>query len=152
LIDNGSSANIISKEVLAQMNLGQITFQKVATPLVGFGGSGIVPCGTLALSVSLGRKPHRTVKLIKFLVVETPFAYNAILGRPALNLFRAVVSTYHQKIKFPTDMGIGEIINDHCMAWDCYNTSLTLGNRSRSITPAKRKLEDDKRIQQKQPE
>ena len=50
--------------------------------------------------------------MVKFLVVDTPFAYNVILGRLGLNLFRAVISPYHLKIKFPTDNGIGEVACD----------------------------------------
>ncbi|KAL0329367.1 UNVERIFIED_CONTAM: hypothetical protein Sradi_4923400 [Sesamum radiatum] len=38
--------------------------------------------------------------MLKFLVVDVSSAYNAILGRPTLNAFQAVISTYHMKIKF----------------------------------------------------
>ncbi|KAL0313264.1 UNVERIFIED_CONTAM: hypothetical protein Sradi_5725700 [Sesamum radiatum] len=65
--------------------------------------------------------------MVRFPVVDTPFAYNVILGRPGLNAFRAVVSTYHQKMKFPTKNGIVEVTCDQKEARRCYNLSLKKG-------------------------
>ncbi|KAL0381131.1 UNVERIFIED_CONTAM: hypothetical protein Sangu_0177400 [Sesamum angustifolium] len=39
---------------------------------------------------------------------KAPSAYNIILGRPSLNLFRAIASTFHMKLKFPTSDGVGK--------------------------------------------
>ncbi|GFS34928.1 hypothetical protein Acr_00g0036800 [Actinidia rufa] len=47
-----------------------------------------------------------------FIVVDCPSPYNAILGRPTLGGIKAITSTYHLKLKFPTPMGIGEIKGD----------------------------------------
>ncbi|KAL0361192.1 UNVERIFIED_CONTAM: hypothetical protein Sradi_3803700 [Sesamum radiatum] len=60
----------------------------------------------------MGRGTARKTYLLKFLVVDVPSAYNVILGRPTLNTFQAVISTYHMKIKFPTPGGIGEVQGD----------------------------------------
>ncbi|KAL2250014.1 UNVERIFIED_CONTAM: Retrovirus-related Pol polyprotein from transposon opus [Sesamum indicum] len=90
LIDNGSSADIILWDVLVKMGLENTKLESVRTPLVGFGGTEIVPLGTLDLPVSMGEDPRRKTLMIKFLVVDTPFAYNVILGRPGLNAFRAI--------------------------------------------------------------
>ncbi|KAL2241158.1 UNVERIFIED_CONTAM: Retrovirus-related Pol polyprotein from transposon opus [Sesamum indicum] len=73
--------------------------------------------------------------MVKFLVVDMPFAYNVILGRPGLNSFRAIVSTYHLKMKFPTQSGIGEVVCDQIEAKRCYNLSL-----GKSENKEKRKL------------
>ncbi|KAK4383247.1 Retrovirus-related Pol polyprotein from transposon opus [Sesamum angolense] len=71
----------------------------------GFGGSEVIPLGTIDLPVSIGTEPQRKTMMVKFLVVDTPFAYNVILGRPDLNLFRAIVSTFHLKMKFSAAHG-----------------------------------------------
>lgn len=42
-----------------------------------------------------------------FLVIDRPSAYNAIIGRPTLNKLRAMTSTYHLKMKFLTNNGVG---------------------------------------------
>ncbi|KAL0345444.1 UNVERIFIED_CONTAM: hypothetical protein Sradi_4375700 [Sesamum radiatum] len=108
LVDNSSSADIIFKEVLRKMGLEDTVLNLVQTPLVGFGGSEVTSLGTIDLPVSIGEELKRKTIMIRFFVVDNPFAYNVILGRPGLNLFRAVVSTYHLEIiKFPTKNGIG---------------------------------------------
>lgn len=61
---------------------------------------------------------------MRFLVVDCPSAYNAILGRSALNSMRAVTSTYHLMIKFPTENGVGEQKGDQATARDCYVATL----------------------------
>ncbi|KAL2249877.1 UNVERIFIED_CONTAM: Retrovirus-related Pol polyprotein from transposon [Sesamum indicum] len=124
LIESGSSADIIFKSVVDKMGLENIRLEPVKTPLVGFDGSEVASLGMVELPVSMGDEPKRKTTMVKFLVVDTPFAYNVILGRPGLNLFRAVVSTYHMKMKFPTDNGIGEVACDQRDARRCYNLLL----------------------------
>ena len=55
-----------------------------------------------------------------FLVVDYLSAYNVILGRPTLNSWKAVTSTYRLMIKFPTDYGVGELRGDQVAARECY--------------------------------
>ncbi|KAL2253357.1 UNVERIFIED_CONTAM: Retrovirus-related Pol polyprotein from transposon [Sesamum indicum] len=124
LVDSGSSADIILKNVIDKMGLENLRLEPVKTPLVGFGGSEVTSLGMIELPVSIGDEPRRRTTMVKFLVVDTPFAYNVILGRPGLNSFRAVISTYHMKVKFPTDRGVGEVACDRKEARKCYNLSL----------------------------
>ncbi|KAL2235761.1 UNVERIFIED_CONTAM: Retrovirus-related Pol polyprotein from transposon [Sesamum indicum] len=124
LVDSGSSADIIFKSVIDKMGLENLRLEPVKTPLVGFGGSEVTSLGMIELPVSIGDEPKRRTTMVKFLVVDTPFAYNVILGRPGLNSFRAVISTYHMKVKFPTDRGVGEVACDQKEARKCYNLSL----------------------------
>ncbi|XP_073129365.1 uncharacterized protein [Henckelia pumila] len=62
--------------------------------------------------------------MVKFLVVKSSSAYNVILGRPSLNIFKAIGSTYHMKLKFPTPGGVGEAIGDHRLARECYKNGV----------------------------
>ncbi|KAL0377768.1 UNVERIFIED_CONTAM: hypothetical protein Sradi_3082300 [Sesamum radiatum] len=82
--------------------------------------------------------------MVKFLVVKAPSAYNIILGRPGLNTFRAVASTYHMKLKFPTPDGIGEATGDERMARECYANTLKRSREKLGKNPmnekGKRKL------------
>ena len=52
-------------------------------------------------------------------MVRIPSAYNAILGRPGLNALRAIVSTYHLLVRFPTKHGIGELRGDQRLTKHC---------------------------------
>ena len=78
-------------------------------PLVSFGGTRVFPLGVITLFVTMGDYPQQIIKDVTFLMVDCSSAYNAILGRPTLNSWKAVTLTYHLIIKFPTDYGVGEL-------------------------------------------
>ena len=78
------------------------------------------PLGTVTLPVTVGDYPQQITKDVTFLVVDCSSAYNAILGRPTLNSWKAVTSTYHLMIKFPTEYGVGEVREDQVAARECY--------------------------------
>ncbi|KAL2252543.1 UNVERIFIED_CONTAM: hypothetical protein Sindi_0049000, partial [Sesamum indicum] len=124
LVYNGSSIDIIFTNVLRKMDLGELKLKPVRTPLIGFVESEDVPKGVIDLPVSMGEEPRRKTCMIQFLVVDSLFAYNVVLGRPGLNKFRAVVSTYHLKMKFPTKYGIWEVRYDQKAARKCYNLAI----------------------------
>jgi len=70
-------------------------------PLIGFKGTKVYPLSAVTLPVTIGDYPQQITKDVKFLVIDYLSAYNAILGRPTLNSWKAVTSTYHLMIKFP---------------------------------------------------
>ena len=63
-----------------------------------------------------------------FLVVDSLSAYNAIFGRPTLNSWKAVTSTYHLMIKFPTDYRVGELLGNQVAARECYMAMMEMDN------------------------
>ncbi|KAF8105757.1 hypothetical protein N665_0156s0011 [Sinapis alba] len=69
--------------------------------LTGFNGLLTQLLGTIHLNVFVGG----VSKLVKFSVIDTKTQYNAILGTPLLHMMKAVPSTYHQCVKFPTREG-----------------------------------------------
>ncbi|KAL0444774.1 UNVERIFIED_CONTAM: hypothetical protein Slati_2200100 [Sesamum latifolium] len=84
----------------------------VDTFLYGFAGEVVHLRGMISLPLTLGTSPLRKTCFLKFLVVYIPSTYNVILGRPTLNAFRAIISTYYRKIKFPIIGGVGEVQTD----------------------------------------
>ncbi|KAK3042709.1 hypothetical protein RJ639_000767 [Escallonia herrerae] len=65
--------------------------------------------GIIALPVAIGTPPAQAKLMLDCVVVRVPSAYNAILGLTTLDQLKAVVSTYHMKMKFPTEHDIGEV-------------------------------------------
>ncbi|KAL2251640.1 UNVERIFIED_CONTAM: hypothetical protein Sindi_2286300, partial [Sesamum indicum] len=101
-------------------------------------GSEVVPEGVIDLPVSMGEEPPRNTCMVQFLVVDSPFAYNVVLGGPGLNKSRAVVSTYHLKMEFSTKHRVGEVRCDQRAARQCYNLAIKQGN---AVKKEKRKKE-----------
>ncbi|KAK2998462.1 hypothetical protein RJ639_024206 [Escallonia herrerae] len=123
LVDNGSSAEVLFYEAFQRMNIPSDRLRKIDTPLYGFSNHPVVCKGIIALPVTVGPPPNQAKLMLDFVVVRVPSAYNAILGQTALNQLRAVVSTYHMKMKFPTENGVGEVKGDQAVARQCYMAS-----------------------------
>ena len=60
----------------------------------------------------------------RFLVVDAPYAYNMLLGRPSLNSIKVIPSAYHMMINFPTVSRIGMVRGDQRVARECYSASM----------------------------
>ena len=91
------------------MKLGRDQLRLVNSSLVGFGGMKVQPAGAISLPVVVGAYPQQITKNVNFLVVDCSSSYNAIIGRPTLNSWKAVTSTYHLLVKFPTEHGVGQV-------------------------------------------
>ena len=77
--------------------------------MVGFGRMKVQPIGTIILLVVVGAYPQQITKDVNFPVVDYSSSYNAIIGRLTLNSWKAVTSTYHLSVKFPTEHGVGQV-------------------------------------------
>ena len=78
-------------------------------PLVSFGRTKVLPLDTITLSVMVGDYHQQITKDVTFLVVDCSSAYNAILGQPTFNSWKAITLTYHLMIKFLINHGMGEL-------------------------------------------
>ena len=56
---------------------------------------------------------------VDFIVVDVFSPYTAIMGRPWLHTLRAVSSTLHQKVKYPSGGQVSEIVGSQVAAWQC---------------------------------
>ena len=134
LIDNGSSADILYYPVFQQMGISREQLVPTNAPLVGFGGIRVLPLGVVTLSVMVGDYPQQITKNVTFLVVDCSSAYNAILGRPTLNSWKAVTSTYHLMIKFPTEYGVGELRGSQMAARECYIAMMEMEEQVQALS------------------
>ena len=96
----------------------------VSTYLRGFSREKVLALGLIQLVLTLGDPPCQATTTARFLVVDAPSAYNMLLGRPSLNAIKAIPSTYHMKIKFPTVSGVEMVRGDQRVARECYSASM----------------------------
>ncbi|KAL5546966.1 hypothetical protein UlMin_006653 [Ulmus minor] len=123
LVDNGSSADILFKSTFNRMNLVGVKIEPTTSYLSGFTGDSISSEGILNLPVELGSSPCQHIQAVDFVLVDCPSPYNAIIGRPTLNKIRAVTSTYHLLVKFPTVGGIGILRGDQTESREIYEAA-----------------------------
>ncbi|GMN49655.1 hypothetical protein TIFTF001_018818 [Ficus carica] len=120
LIDNGSSTDVIIMDAFSRLKIEGATLTPAQTPLYGFSGDCIRAAGTVHLPVTIGDGPEKATRMVEFIIVDRPSIYNVILGRPTLNALKAMVSTYHLAMKFPTGDGIGVFRGNQEGARKCY--------------------------------
>ena len=124
LVDNGNSADIIYLPAFQQLRLDPKRLRLFDSPLVSFSRDRVYPKGIVTLTVIAGSYPVQLTRQVDFLVVDCPTSYNVIIGRPTLNKWKAAMSTYCLKVKFPTDDGIGEVKGDQVLVRECYQAVL----------------------------
>ena len=115
------------------MEINRARLTPTNAPLVGFGGTRVLPLGAITLSVTVRDYPQQIIQNVAFLVVDCSSVYNGIIGRPTLNSWKAATSTYHLMIKFPTEYGIGELRGDQVAAWECYIAMLEMEDHQQTM-------------------
>ena len=115
LVDQGSFAEVMYQELFEKLGLGKSDLAEFGSPVFGFSGESIIPLGKMTLLVLTGPINLQT----EFIVIQAPSPYNAIMGRSWLHRMRAIPSTLHQKLRFPTKDGVMEINGDQVAAKQC---------------------------------
>jgi hypothetical protein len=96
LIDQGSCSKIMYPDLFHGLGLKQSDLQPYDAPLFGFSGESIRPMGRITLNVHTGPISLET----EFIVINVP-------------------SSFHQKLRFPTDFSIMEIKGDQVASKQC---------------------------------
>ncbi|XP_031263855.1 uncharacterized protein LOC116122079 [Pistacia vera] len=129
-VDEGSSTNILFLKAMKAMGLDESNISRRPTILVGFSFEQKYTIGEIALFVYASEVNKQTI----FLVLDCPSPYNVILGQPCIHEMLAVLSTFHQTIRFPTKWGVREIKGDPKASRDCYkNTFKGKGHASQQL-------------------
>ena len=105
MIDQGSRADVMYPDLFEGFGLKNSDLVKYDMPLVSFDGRVMIPEGQISLSVDMEGKEV----MVTFIVVRSFLLYTAILGRPWIHAMKAVPSTLHVKVKFPTEYGVAMI-------------------------------------------
>ena len=131
MADTGSSTDVLYLDAFKKLGLTNEDLTHMASALTRFTGDSISLLGTTTLLITIGEEPRAKTTMAIFVVIDLPSAYNVILGRQTLNKLKAVVSTYHQAIKFPTSIGVRVSRSDPRESRRCYLIAATLPEKSR---------------------
>ena len=115
MVDQGSVAEIMYLDLYKGLSLRAEDLTPYSSPLVSFEGKVIIPKGQIRLPMQTGSE---TVEM-DFIVVDAYSPYTVIVARPWLYTLGAVSSTLHQKVKYPFEGQIEEILGDQAMARQC---------------------------------
>ena len=115
MVDQGNAAEIMYPDLYKGLNLKAEDLMPYSSPLVSFEGKIVIPKGQVRLPVQTGSK----VVEVDFIVVDTYSPYTAVIAKPWLHTLGTVSSTLHQKVKYPSDGQIKEILGDQAMARQC---------------------------------
>ncbi|RRT31862.1 hypothetical protein B296_00053430 [Ensete ventricosum] len=102
MINMESSTDILYFNAFQKLELTDKDLVTLTSTLTGFTGDFISAVGATTIPITFGGEPRSKTLMVSFMVVNLLSAYNAIIGRPTLNRLKAVVSTYHRLLKFPT--------------------------------------------------
>ena len=115
MVDQGSAAEIMYPDLYRGLNLRAKDLTPYSSPLVSFEGTVIIPKDQIRLPV---RTSSETME-VDFIVVDAYSPYIAIVARLWLHTLGAVSYTLHQKVKYPSEGQIEEILGDQAMARQC---------------------------------
>ena len=115
MVDQGSAAKIMYPDLYKGLNLKTEDLTPYSSPLVSFEGKIIIPRSQVRLPVQTGSE----VVEVDFIIVDAYSPYTAIVARPWLHTLGAVSSTLHQKVKYPSEGQIKEILGDQSLARQC---------------------------------
>ncbi|XP_065622529.1 uncharacterized protein LOC136064553 [Quercus suber] len=115
MIDQRNGADVMYSNLFKGLRLEKQDLSQYNTPLVGFDGRVVIPEGRISLPVNMEGKEV----VVTFIVVNAFSLYMAILGKPWIHAMRAVPSTLHVKVKFPTENGVAVVRGSQQIARQC---------------------------------
>ena len=106
MIDQGSATEVMFSDLDKGLSLKLENLMAYSSPLVSFEGKMAVPKRQIKLPMQDGTD----VVEVDFIVVDAFSPYTAIMGRPWLHTLGAVSFTLHQKLKYPSEGQVLEIV------------------------------------------
>ena len=137
MVDQGSAAEIMYPDLYKGLSLRAEDLTPYSSPLVSYEGKVIIPKGQIRLPVQTGSE---TVE-VDFIVADAYSPYTAIVARPWLHTLGAVSFTLHQKIKYPSEGHIEEILGDQTMARQCMVAAIRHMPEAESVTLKEKELQ-----------
>ena len=94
-------------------------------------GNASFPIGIVVLPVTFGTPNNYRTELIKFEVADFESSYNAILGRPALAKFIAILHYVYLLVKMPGKTRVLTFCGDLQKSFECEKEAITYASTNR---------------------
>ena len=119
-MDQGSAIEIMYPDLYNGLNLKSEDLTAYASPLISFEGKTVISKGQIRLPIQTDSE----VVEVDFIVVDSNSPYTAIVARPWLHALGVVSSTLHQKVKYPSEGLVKEILDNQYVARQCMVTAI----------------------------
>ena len=136
LVDQGSTVEIMYHDLYKGLNLKPEDSMAYDSLLVSFEGKTVTPRGQIRLLI----QTNSEVVEVDFIVVDAYAPYTAIVARPWLYALGAISSTLHQKVKYPSDGQVKEIVGSQSMARQCMVAAILHWPEAESLASAEKAL------------
>ncbi|XP_050255603.1 uncharacterized protein LOC126701508 [Quercus robur] len=136
LVDQGSAVEVMYPDLYKGLNLKPEDLSAYNSHLVSFEGKIVTPKGMIRLPI----QTNSDVMEVDFIVVDAYSPYMAIVARPWLHALRAVSSTLHQKVKYPSGGRVKEVVGNQGMARQCMVSAISRQPNSEPPTSAENSL------------
>ena len=115
LVDQGNAVEIMYPDLYKGLNLKSEDLTTYESPLISFEGKIVIPKGQIRLPIQTDSE----IVEVDFIVVDSYSPYTAIVARPWLHALGAVSSTLHEKVKYPSEGLVKEILGNQSVARQC---------------------------------
>ncbi|XP_050281789.1 uncharacterized protein LOC126722675 [Quercus robur] len=121
LVDQASAVEVMYPDLYKGLNLKPENLTAYDSSLVSFEGKTVTPRGRIRLPIQRGLD----IMEVDFIVVDSYSSYTTIVARPWLYALGAVSSILHQKVKYPSEGRVIEVIGDQTMARQCVVSAIS---------------------------
>ena len=136
LVDQGSAVEIMYPNLYKGLNLKFENLAAYASSLISFEGKTVIPKGQIKLPIQTDSEAVE----VDFVVVDSYSLYTTIVARPWLHALGAISSTLHQKVKYPSEGLVKEILGNQSIARQCMVAAILHKPEVMSSDPAQRPL------------
>ena len=136
LVDQGIAVEIMYPDLYKGLNLKSEDLTAYASPLISFEGKTIISKGQIRLPIQTDSE----VVKVDFIVVDSYSTYTAIVARPWLQALGAVPFILHQKVKYPSEGLVKEILGNQSIARQCMVAAILHKPEVTSSDPIQRPL------------
>jgi hypothetical protein len=127
LIDGGSGLNVIFIDTLRKMDFDFKRLTECDEPFFGIvPGKAAYPLGWVSFPVTIGTEENFRTEYLSFEVANFKSSYHAILGRPMLARFMAVLHYTYLVLKMPAPKGVLTVYGDLLILFKCDNEALEI--------------------------